>query len=1111
MTSGSHPPAGTLAAFAEGRLDGQERRDVVEHLAGCRGCYELFEATARFVEERDATGGETGTVVQLRKESGVSLRWVAAIAAMLLLIAAAALVLRTRVASPFDTLVASANDLPNRVTTGRLDADFAYRPPPVVTRGATDEQSRNPKWLKLEGSAGDVLEENSASARERAVAMLLTGDPQRAIDLLESEVRKHPDDASAWNDLSAARLAAGEKLRDPSLAVKALAAADQALRIEPNMAPAVFNRALALEEMGLLVQAREAWQHFLELDSSSGWAAEAEAHVRKLSFQSESKRWKESIPELESAAVGGNSKQVSRIVAEFPEEARRWGEAVYLGAWADARQKGDATGAARQLTIARELGEALHEVNGESMLRDAVAAIDSSRGDALDALTRGEFLYREGRILHSRNQATAAEKMLRDSESLLRRGGSPMALVARYYVGSTLYAQTRIRECADLLDQLAAEPLESKGYDALAAQIAWERGLSHWVMGEADDALEILTAGRDLASRQSENDLRASFDVFLADYHEHLAEPALAWTYRREALESLARQGNVFRSNVCLDALSRTLAERDDWAGVTSVASLLVEQGDAENPLPNHHALLWRAMAYLERGDAASARADLAQLDRWIAMEKDQAIHEGLVSDRERLEALIDGESDPLRGAEEISRTIDYASSRDLDVAVPQLLLERGLLERKGGAFEKAQSDLDQGLRLAEEERGKVSDLTNRASLDTTWDGLFDAAIDLAVERREDDRAFSLAERRLSRDFIDASKGDAIAATPASLHDLETALSADAALLELSSLPDSVAVTLVRRGSSITWRRPVGRQDLSSRAGALLSEEPNRSREAAESLFSELIAPATQSLAGVRSLAIVADAHFRKIPFAALIDPADGKLLVEKFQLIEPPCASIALEASQKIKRKVRHDGIALLVDPQSRDPRYAALSGAEAEVDRLAALYPNAVTLRGDDATRERVLAMLPTAALVHFAGHGEADPAHPRRSSLLLSGPHGAATRLEAAEIASLRLPATALVVLGACDSGKSLGRNGIDSVGAAFLAAGATRVVASRWKIEDAGAAELLSRFHRRLTRGETPIAALRGVQIDAARASDGSLRPLREWAALYLMGGSEELLN
>jgi tetratricopeptide (TPR) repeat protein len=62
-----------------------------------------------------------------------------------------------------------------------------------------------------------------------------------------------------------------------------LATANRALEIDRLMPEALFNRALALQMLGMADDARTAWQSYLTIDDRSGWADEARARLRILS------------------------------------------------------------------------------------------------------------------------------------------------------------------------------------------------------------------------------------------------------------------------------------------------------------------------------------------------------------------------------------------------------------------------------------------------------------------------------------------------------------------------------------------------------------------------------------------------------------------------------------------------------------------------------------------------------------------------------------------------------------------------------------------------------------------------------------------------------------
>jgi CHAT domain-containing protein len=82
---------------------------------------------------------------------------------------------------------------------------------------------------------------------------------------------------------------------------------------------------------------------------------------------------------------------------------------------------------------------------------------------------------------------------------------------------------------------------------------------------------------------------------------------------------------------------------------------------------------------------------------------------------------------------------------------------------------------------------------------------------------------------------------------------------------------------------------------------------------------------------------------------------------------------------------------------------------------------------------------------------------------------------------------LPAE-LVVLSGCQTGlgKEVKGEGLVGLTRGFMYAGAARVVASLWQVNDAATAELMKRFYSRMLKdGMRPAAALRTAQIEMWR--------------------------
>jgi len=101
-----------------------------------------------------------------------------------------------------------------------------------------------------------------------ALAAAVMGRRARATTLLEERLKDRPNDPDCLSDLAALRLTAGAE--DPWQIVLALEETGRALEVAPGHAAARHNRALALEQAGLILRAREAWRSLEEEQQTPG-------------------------------------------------------------------------------------------------------------------------------------------------------------------------------------------------------------------------------------------------------------------------------------------------------------------------------------------------------------------------------------------------------------------------------------------------------------------------------------------------------------------------------------------------------------------------------------------------------------------------------------------------------------------------------------------------------------------------------------------------------------------------------------------------------------------------------------------------------------------------
>ncbi|HEV2847070.1 MAG TPA: CHAT domain-containing tetratricopeptide repeat protein, partial [Thermoanaerobaculia bacterium] len=263
--------------------------------------------------------------------------------------------------------------------------------------------------------------------------------------------------------------------------------------------------------------------------------------------------------------------------------------------------------------------------------------------------------------------------------------------------------------------------------------------------------------------------------------------------------------------------------------------------------------------------------------------------------------------------------------------------------------------------------------------------------------------------------------------------------------------------------------------------------------EAAAALSRALLGPVAGRL-GERRLVIVADGALHYLPFAALPVPEGSSgpvLLVDRHEILTLPSASVLATQRRELgPRPPALRQVAVLADPvfdsaDSRVPKpgpapsraaagtpgersggpadfpvLARLSATRLEAERIAALVPKDQSLVALDFAADRGMVLtggLASYRIVHFATHGVIDARTPELSGLVLSqvGPDGKPREgfLGLPDIYSLQLGAD-LVVLSGCETalGREIRGEGLVGLTRGFLHAGAARVVASLWRVQD-----------------------------------------------------------
>jgi tetratricopeptide (TPR) repeat protein len=171
-----------------------------------------------------------------------------------------------------------------RPTETRI-SEFGYAPLARL-RGAPEQRERN-RLRRIEHGLIEATEQRPDAQTHHSLGVFYLTQQKYsdAIREFESALKFADKSAKIHNDLGAsyfewAKTSAKEK-RLEELA-HALEEFTTATELDGQLLEALFNKSLALQELGLPRRARESWTLYLQKDASSQWAEEARRNLERL-------------------------------------------------------------------------------------------------------------------------------------------------------------------------------------------------------------------------------------------------------------------------------------------------------------------------------------------------------------------------------------------------------------------------------------------------------------------------------------------------------------------------------------------------------------------------------------------------------------------------------------------------------------------------------------------------------------------------------------------------------------------------------------------------------------------------------------------------------------
>jgi len=741
-------------------------------------------------------------------------------------------------------------------------------------------------------------------------------------------------------------------------------------------------------------------------------------------------------------------------------------------------RRGDYPAARKQLQQARrqyqEL-DATHEV--VQVLRD-LALVEAAQGDLRAAL--------ENLRLAEQSVSASDGYDLRAAIALARADLSVhlnlLAEADRHYAR----ARSQYRRAGDAIGE--AEALQGH------ARLLIERKQYPRALDELAAAMRVLEAAGDARPL-------ALTRLLIGRARQLQGDTAEARRILRQALDTLHSLGDVAAEAYALGALGDL--ELESGAGSSLAAESWYRRALSVISAKPNPALSWQLHAQL--GRALRNRRALADAARELttAIGEVETMTAGMRSSDQRAVffadkwdvyadlALVERERGNVAAAFDVSERM--RSRRVL------ALLQQGRLAsspRRDTALERRAQDLRSRIteltaRL-EDEEGRVTDLRGP---------------DLSSRSGVTREALSRAQDQYAQLLMEADgRGDA--ALPrsgtATWRNVAARLQRGQLLLSYVVTDSTTFVFVVTRDSVSSLDLNVPRRELASLVefarGTIARADGWRAP--LRRLHQLLIAPVSNAglLDGVQRLVIVPYAELHYLPFAALLDR--DTFLVERFDITFAPSASAWIRLGDRPAPKATR---VLALAPRTRE-----LPGSRGEVDAMRAVYgSDATVLTGRSASERTLRATSGGYGILHLATFGVLNQHNPLFSFVQLAEGGDDDGRLEVHEVFGLSLDAR-LVVLSACQTALASGAiadvpAGDDWVGLAqaFLTAGARKVIATLWAVEDQATAQVMSRLHRHLRDGASEADALAQAQRETLR-NPATASPFY-WAGFTLTGG------
>lgn len=280
-----------------------------------------------------------------------------------------------------------------------------------------------------------------------------------------------------------------------------------------------------------------------------------------------------------------------------------------------------------------------------------------------------------------------------------------------------------------------------------------------------------------------------------------------------------------------------------------------------------------------------------------------------------------------------------------------------------------------------------------------------------------------------------------------------------------------------------------------------------------KNLFARCITPFMPVIQDKTEWIILPDGVFYFFPFEILVNPANGRMLIEDYAISYNVTTQFITDKEVEVHYK-KPSLIAMA--PFMNKGMYSYTDSII--LDRLPATKLEIEGLKGnilldETATKANFLQSSNHYDILHLATHAVMDASKPSQSFIAFypaDSTRPDSYKLYLNELYGLNLDSTRLMLLSACETGvgKLVEGEGVMSLSRGVLYAGCPSVVTTLWPANDKSTAYIINRFYRYMDKGYDLTNALRLSKLDFVKQYPKQMHP-SYWAHLILIGQTQPL--